>query len=500
MVAQSVSSHSSLSPHEYPTLLHWACGGGVRLISDAGHNESNSSVSVAKFAHGQSNPTYLVAVSFDTDSKICTRFVVRSQPRGKLLPGAHRIDREFRVLSSLQGTSVPVPKVYQYCEDPKVIGSRFYAMEYVEGRVFKDVSLPEITAATERYQVFQEALRVLIKIGQLDTFKLGLSTLSKSGEQWVDRQISTWYRQFRASRLPGVDYTHMEGLHKQLHTLRQNCSNPKESADERRLVHGDFRIDNLIFHPTEPKCVAVLDWELVSLGNPMADLASFLSPFHMPPDTSKFQLMRSVSFTNPMPTGVPTEESLLHAYISETDIDKGSFADSFQTYIAVAFFRFAAILYGVHSRSRQGNASSALGAEAGSLAILFVNASTETLRDAGRGTSVRISLKDALVAFVDQHIRPAEERYYEHVQSEARWSAWPEMEELKRIARKSGLWNLFLPKELGGTLKSEEYAALAEVMGRYEFGAEVFNCSAPDTGKKSCFLLQEYNGNGLTHF
>lgn len=391
------------------------------------------------------------------------------------------------MLTALQGSAVPVPVVYGYCEDVSVIGSQFYIMQYVEGRIFQDISLG-VLPPLQKQAIYEEAVRVLGEIGRVDIEAVGLSGLSRGGA-WLDRQIATWYGQYRSSRMEGGNYERMEALYERLVHSRQNKSGHERV---RCLVHGDFRLDNLIFDKTAPRCVSVIDWELVSLGDPLADLASFLSPFRMPMGVETIPLLTSTVLPKPLPLGIPTERELVQRYVKERGKDDR--LDEFEMYVAVALFRFAAILYGVARRAVQGNAASSSGKHAGELAYLFVDAALATLDSvedgdvmAGKGVKW---LKERLWTFMEQELFPVEGKYFEHVESGARWGSWPRMESLQVKARKAGLWNLFLPKDLGGTITCEEYASLAEMMGHCIFAPEVFNCSAPDTGKQLLGIME----------
>lgn len=477
----TIRGDSPFSLTQTRALLNWLKT--VRPTADLA-KAPNASLEASAFVHGQSNPTYLVTM---TDSEATQQFILRSKPSGNLLPSAHRIDREYRVLSALIDTSVPTPEPFAYCDDRSVLDVEFYIMSYASGIIFKDVSLTALSDPDDRTQVFMEALRILSTIRSLDVSQLGLTTLSRPTPSWVDKQIDTWYRQYRASRLDDTDYAHMELLHLQLNKLRFSEGHKE---DVRCLVHGDFRIDNLVFNRIDGRlvCTAVLDWELVALGNPLADLASLLSPYYLPPLAKSNPVLRSTTFDYPKPPGIPSSEHLIAHYVKQ-DPDGGTKNRKYlKFYVAVALFRFGAIIYGVLYRAHHGNAASPYALLLGSHAGVFAAAGLKLLKTleldhSAASDALSPTLIETLVRFMDQEVLPLEQDFIRHTQSDNRWSVWAPIENLKSKAKSAGLWNLFLPKVLGGRLTSEEYAPLAENMGRCVYAAEVFNCSAPDTGE-----------------
>eukprot|EP00178_Gracilaria_changii_P011500 TRINITY_DN326_c0_g1_i1.p1 TRINITY_DN326_c0_g1~~TRINITY_DN326_c0_g1_i1.p1 ORF type:complete len:793 (+),score=72.99 TRINITY_DN326_c0_g1_i1:6902-9280(+) len=473
-------------------LLCWAISGGVAPLAEQGFHSAKSTLSITQFDHGQSNPTYLIKViSSEHDSKPF-KFVIRSQPKGRLLKGAHRIDREFRVLSALSASPVPVPQVYGFCDDLSLLGVPFYAMSYVEGRIFKDAGLSEIQSAAEKAEVFNESLRVLAIIRQIDISRYGLRNLSPARTPWIDRQLATWYRQYKASSVANVDYSEMELLYRSLVSKRkQSNQSGMKQCTENSLIHGDFRLDNLVFHESKPVCLAILDWELVSIGNPIADLASFLTPYHMPEEASSEPILRSVAFAIPRPAGIPEERDVLAQYLRNTGVEGKEIIPDLRIYLAFALFKFAAIIYGIQHRTVLGNAASthatALVKQVhrfvqGGLDVLDVSTKFDLSRELLPSSKSGALLRNKVMSFVNQEIMPLEEHYLAHIRSSKRWEPWGPLESLKAKARDAGLWNFFLPKDLGGTLSALEYAPIAELTGRCVYAAEVFNCSAPDTG------------------
>lgn len=505
MVASKTTHSATLSPTQNAKLLTWALHGGVLPLSGHAFSEKSTIIESKKFEHGQSNPTFLITINNRITSQYPSefKFVIRAKPTGKLLPGAHRIDREFKVLSALRRSEVPVPQVYGYCENNDVIGSAFYAMEYLPGRVFKDCNLRDVPDIAQRRAIYGEAVRVLLALQKVDPIRLGLSDLSKSSKPWIDRQIQTWYVQFKASKIDGINYDEMETLHKRLQEERSKAAKegePNNAKNEKRLlVHGDFRLDNLVFHEKEPICLGVLDWELVSLGDPIADLATFIVPFHLPAECAQVAILKSMVLQFPRPSGVPSKASLIHRYSQDEKQEENVVNSQLRVHLGLALFRLAAIIYGVQSRAARGNASSPLGTELGSQAHHFVRGALKVLDDKSNhmGGSVfgdgepKSLLKHKLWSFMKEEVLPLEKDYLQHVESDKRWTPWPPLETLKWKAGNIGLWNLFLPKALGGSLSAVEYAELAEMTGHCVYAPEVFNCSAPDTGKLnlSCISL-----------
>lgn len=309
----------------------------------AAHVEGFSGpVSVEQFKGGQSNPTYRVTAASRT-------YVLRRKPPGLLLPSAHAVDREYRVLAALAGTGVPVARVYALCEDEAVIGSAFYVMDFVAGRIFWDQRLPELSVP-ERTAVFDSMNETIAALHRIDPHAVGLGDFGRSGN-YMGRQIARWTKQYRASETESM--ASMDGL---IEWLPRHL--PEEG--ETRIVHGDYRMDNLIIHASEPRVAAVLDWELSTLGDPLADFAYHMMTWRIAPD-----LFRGLAGTDFAALGIPDEEQYLAAYCRRTG---RSHIDHWDFYIAFSLFRIAAILQGIAKRALDGTASNANAGQIGRLA------------------------------------------------------------------------------------------------------------------------------------
>jgi len=288
-----------------------------------------------KFAGGQSNPTYkLTAASGE--------YVLRRQPPGKLLKSAHAMDREFRVLDALRDSKVPVARVYHLCEDRAVLGSMFYIMDFCDGRIFWKASLPELNSNAERGAIYEEMNRVLAELHKVDIDAAGLSDYGKPGNYFA-RQLTRWSSQYRASELRVIPA--MEDL---MAWLAENLP-----ADDGKtaLVHGDYRLDNLVFHHERPEIIAVLDWELSTLGHPYADLAYQCMQLRMPYDEVR---PSGLDGMDRAALGIPGEAEYVARYCERMNIDG---IDHWTFYLSFSFFRLAAIIQGVAKRAVVGNAS-----------------------------------------------------------------------------------------------------------------------------------------------
>jgi aminoglycoside phosphotransferase (APT) family kinase protein len=300
---------------------------------------------VEQFKGGQSNPTYRLT---DRHGK---RYVLRRKPPGKLLPSAHAVEREYRVIRALYETGFPVARPYVLCEDEAVLGTAFYVMDYIDGRVLWDQSLPGMSKA-ERFAIWDELNRVISKLHLIDYRAAGLESFGRPGS-YIERQIARWTKQYRASeteRVPAMDNL-IEWLPKNI---------PPEAATT--VVHGDYRLDNTIFHPSEPKILAVLDWELSTLGDPLADFAYHCMSWHIPPGQ-----FRGIAGLDLAALGIPSERGYVQSYCERTgrgEID----ASHWDFYLAYNLFRIAAILQGILKRVVDGTAASAHAREAGSRA------------------------------------------------------------------------------------------------------------------------------------
>ena len=295
-------------------------------------------IALSQFKGGQSNPTYLV----ETPQR---RYVLRRKPPGKLLPSAHAVDREFRVISALYPQGFPVAEPVVYCADETVIGTAFFVMSHVDGRVFWEPEMPSSNPA-ERAQVYDAMNATLAQLHNFDPAAIGLSDYGR-GENYVARQIERWSKQYRASETEKI-----EDMERLMVWLPANLPPPQPS----RLVHGDYRLDNMILAPNAPKVMAVLDWELSTLGDPLADFSYHLMQWHMPQSEAGTGSLVGFDLAA---LGIPSLEEYVDAYVKRTGLDPRPYL---ATYSAYNFFRIAAILQGIVGRVRDGTATSAFAA------------------------------------------------------------------------------------------------------------------------------------------
>ncbi|XP_005403227.1 PREDICTED: acyl-CoA dehydrogenase family member 10 isoform X1 [Chinchilla lanigera] len=491
-----------------------------KYLRDLLGTQTTGPLELLQFDHGQSNPTYYIRLANH-------QLVLRKKPPGTLLPSAHAIEREFRVMKALASAGVPVPRVLDLCEDSSVIGTPFYVMEYCPGRIYKDPSLPGLEPS-QRRAVYAAMNRVLCQIHSVDFQAAGLDGYGKQGD-YLPRQVQTWTKQYRAAETSTIPA--MERLIQwlPLHLPRQQRT---------AVVHGDFRLDNLLFHPEKAEVLAVLDWELSTLGDPLADVAYSCLAHYLP---SSFPLLKGVSDRDLTQLGIPTAEECFRMYCLHMDIPP---VENWNFYMAFSFFRMAAILQGVYKRSLKGQASSASAEQSGKLAEFISNLAWDFATKEGfrifkempaakpltrschtragpqsllsptgtrsyssvsgappahtskgalvfsvEGLSPQVrELYDRLQRFMGQHVYPLEPELQRHQASVDKWTPSPLIEDLKEKAKAEGLWNLFLPLETdperkyGAGLTNVEYAHLCEVMGMSLYAPEIFNCSAPDTG------------------
>jgi len=297
---------------------------------------------VQQFRGGQSNPTFRV-------SSPSGSYVMRRKPAGKLLPSAHAVEREYRVMTALARSDVPVPKTYGLCEDEGVIGSTFFVMEFVDGRIWWDGTLPGMQPA-ERHAIYSEVNRVIAALHRVDFHAVGLGDYGKPGN-YFERQIGRWTKQYRASETETI-----EAMDRLIEWLPANIPPGEETS----LVHGDFRLDNTIFHPTEPRIIAVLDWELSTLGHPLADFAYHCMSWHI----EQGGPFRGLGHIDHAAFGIPTEAEYVAMYckrMGHAPIDPRAW----NFYLAYNLFRAAGITQGIMKRVQEGTAASLFAVEAG---------------------------------------------------------------------------------------------------------------------------------------
>jgi len=287
-----------------------------------------------KFSGGQSNPTFLIETATG-------KYVLRRKPSGELLKSAHAVDREYRVMSALADTDVPVARTYHLCKDDSVIGSMFYLMEYIDGRVMWDPALPDETVGNRR-ATYREMNRVLAALHSVDVEAVGLADYGKPGS-YFERQTGRWSKQYRASETGAIP---------EMERLMQWLSASIPDDDGRvALVHGDFRLDNMMFHPDEPRVLALVDWELSTLGHPFADLAYQCMQLRV----NHSGVMPGLGGIDRESLGIPSEQEYLGFYCEQMGLDS---IPNWNFYLVFSFFRLAAILQGVKKRALDGNASS----------------------------------------------------------------------------------------------------------------------------------------------
>ena len=291
---------------------------------------------VRQFDSGHSNPTFFISAEMEGGRR--RDFVLRKKPPGKLVASAHQVDREFRVISALAKTDVPVAPAHLLCADESVIGQMFYLMDAVEGRILVNPAMPDQTPA-ERAAIFDSMNDVLARLHKVDFAKVGLGDYGRTG-QYVARQVSRWSRQYaelKTEEIPAMD--------KLSAWLPENIP---DDGDPTTIVHGDFRLGNLVVHPTEPRIVAVLDWELSTLGHPLCDIAYNCLGYHL---TEPPHGYATVDFRK---LGLPTEKDYVAAYCRR--VGRPSIAN-WNFYLAFSLFRLAAIAQGVYRRGLDGNAA-----------------------------------------------------------------------------------------------------------------------------------------------
>lgn len=317
-------------------------------------------LTVEQFRGGQSNPTYKLTTPRRA-------YVLRRKPPGALLKGAHAVEREARVIAALHATGFPVPHVYGLCTDDSVIGTWFYVMDMVEGRVFWDTRFPDVPRP-DRPAYFDEMNATIARLHSIDYGAIGLADYGRPGNYFA-RQIARWSQQYLSDAEAGRD-PNMDRLVAWL-----PAHVPTADQDLSAIVHGDFRCDNMIFHPSEPRVVAVLDWELSTLGHPLSDFAYHAMMYRMPPTVVAGLACADLAALN-----VPTETEYLAAYCRRTD--RADMPD-YNYYVAFNFFRLAAIIHGIKGRVARGTASSAQAQQRADAFPAFAALAWEQARHAG---------------------------------------------------------------------------------------------------------------------
>ncbi|KAM0954409.1 putative aminoglycoside phosphotransferase, acyl-CoA oxidase/dehydrogenase, central [Dioscorea sansibarensis] len=511
----------------------------------SGFPQSLAKFSVSQFGHGQSNPTFLLEAYFGESGAEVKRYVLRKKPPGVLLESAHAVEREFMVLKALGACSdVPVPRVFCLCSDPSVIGTAFYIMEFLEGRIFLDNKLPGL-APERRRAVYQATAQTLAALHRVDVDSIGLQSFGRR-DNYCKRQVQRWERQYLASTGEGKPSRNPKML-ELADWLKKNIPLGDSSGSSGTgLVHGDYRIDNLVFHPVKDQVIGILDWELSTLGNQMCDVA--YSTLHFFVDYTLGTSESRGGLETMMIEGIPSVAEYLADYCSAAQ--KPWPAADWKFYVAFSLFRAIAIYAGVYHRWTMGNASGGKRAQfTGKVAHALIDSAWDYINrkfvlpdqpplrpETTKSSEVQyhngleniysteqqgrfvpnekvLTLKNKLLKFMEDYIYPLENEFYKLAQSSARWTIHPEEERLKELAKQEGLWNLWIPLDsadrarkllfegsscvnqgnwsnnlLGAGLSNLEYGYLCEIMGRSVWAPQIFNCGAPDTGNMEVLL------------
>ncbi|ETN73040.1 HAD hydrolase, family IA, variant 3 [Necator americanus] len=412
---------------------------------------------------------------------------------GHLLPKAHQIEREYEVMKALKDM-VPVPKVITYAEN--VLDTPFYLMEYTYGRIFLDPTLPELEPK-ERKEIYDSALKTLGNIHTVDCAKAGLENYGQK-DGYMARNLQRWARSYEMAKTEEIPEMQqlLEFLQKNLPKETQGCS----------LVHGDFRLDNLLFHPKENRVIAVLDWETSTIGDPLADLATFLFTHYIPNRNKLLIGMGHLSDVDFHRLGIPTVTEILERY-SEIRVIQPIDHNEWVFYVAFVFYRFASIVQGVYKRSLMKNASSAEAYQLVAVPKLFAMnglAFVKKMQHIDKNDLLAVTpqalcgkarkLHNLVKSIVYEEIIPIESEVLAYYQGPNKWIPNSKLEKIKEKAKSLAAWNLFISEHVdpdglyGSGLSNVEYAHICEVMGRSIFAAEVFNCQAPDTGNMEVLI------------
>ncbi|KAF8387169.1 acds-10, partial [Pristionchus pacificus] len=437
-----------------------------------------------RFGHGQSNPTYYVRCG-------TKELVLRKKPVGKVLPKAHQVDREFRVMKALGNTPVPVPKSHLYNES--LLDSPFYVMDYVRGRLYLDPSIPGVTVE-QRKCLWKEAIQNLAHIHTLNVDKVGLGDYGRK-DGYMERNFKRWTTAYEMSATEEIEEVNKLHDYLEKHLPRNG---------EVTLVHGDYRIDNLLFHGKENKVVAVLDWELSTIGDPLADLATFLFAHYNSMWHKDFPCIGHLSADEQRKLGIPTVEEVLQEY--ERCIGRKIPRQLWNTYVAYTFYRNACIIQGVYMRSKLQQAASTNAHLLAPLPRYFAKIGLEMVKEKKSEEDAGLMILPSNLSekarklykivhdIVMNDVIPLEPELIEFYSDPTNWKDHPKLNALKEKARSLGAWNMFIARfidpanKYGAGLTNVEYAHICELMGRSVFAAEIFNCQAPDTGNMEVLI------------